>query len=136
MTHILFWLYVGGALGQASVAVTNSDVSRNVKRSFHWFGVRGLLIMLLGLALWPLLTVLLAVFDGWFERWLRKMQHARGIEVRCGICGLTDEAVVSHGRFFQDPPHWYSDKQNPEMSFCSYRCATHFAQHHAHETPE
>lgn len=85
---------------------------------------------LIGLAFWPLTVLASLIFKQQLIRRIDKLQEAEVLEVSCRVCGFVDEARISHKRWLQEPPYWYTDVRDEEGMFCSYACALHHATYH------
>ena len=125
-----FWIWVGGALGQAALTSWHGGVSRDLRSEYHRRGWPILVGRLLGLALWPVLTVVLLIFGRAMLRYLDETQGAKPTPVRCEVCGLEDEIRVVRGRWLQNTPYWYGLLNDGGVSVCSDECAKHWETHH------
>lgn len=130
---MIFWLWVGGALGQAAFASWNGAASRSIRRDYHHRGWPVLVGRLLALALWPAQTLLFLALGRAIQRRVDEMDGAKVYPVRCEVCGLVDEFRVLRGNWLQDTPYWYGFLRNAGITTCSPECAKHWEQHHSTE---
>jgi hypothetical protein len=128
MTSVV-WFYLGGLVGQVALTASNDDCSRALKIAMHKGGWRAALGYLIGLALWPLTSLLFVFFYQALIKHLEAKNQTQVVKVRCEVCELEDETRVT-GRWVQDPPHWLFDTKGSDAFFCSYRCASHWEKHH------
>lgn len=127
---ILFWLWVGGALGQAAYTSFDDGAVRSVRHSYHRKGWPFLIGRLLALALWPVLTVVFLLFARTAIRLVNEKEGVKVMPVRCEVCGFEDEFCIVRGKWLQDTPYWYGRILDSGITVCSRACAKHWETHH------
>lgn len=133
MISFWFWLWVGGALGQAAFASWHGSAARPIRRNYHHRGWPILVGHLLGFALWPLLTIIFLAFGRSMQRRVDQLDGARVHFAQCEVCGFEDEFRVVRGNWLQDSPHWYGYLKDGGITVCCAACAKHWEEHHMKE---
>lgn len=126
----LFWLWVGGALGQAALMAWHDGASIGVRRNYHRGGWPTLVGQILALACWPVLSLVFVIFGRALQRRLDQLEGVKVFPVRCEVCGLVDEFRVVRGNWLQDSPYWYGFLKDGGITVCSTECVKHWEQQH------
>lgn len=129
----LFWVWIGGALGQAAFASWQRCAMQQIRHNYHCRGWPTLIGHLLSLALWPLLAIIFLVFERRITRQLDHLDGARFHPVQCEVCGFEDEFRVVRGNWLQDPPYWYGYLKDEGITVCSAECTKRWEEHHMKE---